>query len=499
MSIDSPPPKLTAIGLMGAAVVGLVLRFVVGLEPVWWLAWTAPALLLVLTFTAPERSWRALTSVAALIAVSANVAYYLRVMPVPVVLLVVAGQALLWVLVVSESRRAVLRWRTPWTALAYPVLWVAVDTLMAAVLPDGNWASLAYTQADVLPVMQTASLLGVAGVLFLLSLVPSAVATAVVLGRNTKHMAAMLAGTAALLAAALTFGIVRLATPAPDAPTTRFGLATVDDAIGLEATAPYVNAIRGHYDTHIAALASDGAHVVLLPEKIAVASEGDAAEWQSHLAEQAKTRGVWLSAGMAVQTPDGIVNDAWLFTPQGVLDASYRKQFMAPPERGYLPGRDYVVRQVEGARYGIAICKDMHFASFGRAYGQRQTAVMLVPAWDFTVDRGLGARMTAVRGIENGYLVVRAARDGQMTVTDAHGRILAEQDSGAMPGRRMRVDARVPAPVATLFTRVGNVLGWACVAAAGLLVWRTRVGRRPSHEIAIARPGGEVDVPHAQA
>ncbi len=465
---------------MGAIVAGVLLRFVVALEPVWWLAWLAPALLLVLAYTASGRSWRVLTLAAALIAVSGNVVYFLRVIPAPVVVLILAGQSLLWMFVVAESRRAVRRWRAPWTALVYPVLWVAVDTLMAVLLPDGNWASLAYSQADVLPIMQTASLFGVAGVLFLLALVPSAIATAFVLGRNTKGVVAMLAGTAGLLAAAVTFGISRLETPPPAAPVTRFGLAAIDDPIGLQAKAPYVNTIRAGYDQQIAALAAEGARVVLLPEKIAVASPADAAVWQAHLADQAKAHGVWLNAGMAVQTPGGIVNDAWLFTPNGGIEASYRKQFMAPPERGYVAGHEYTLREVEGARHGIAICKDMHFATLGRAYGQRRVAVMVVPAWDFGLDRWLGARMTAVRGIENGYLVVRAAREGLLTVTDARGRILGEQGSGPLPGQRLRVDAPVPPPVATLYTQVGNVLGWACVAIAAVVIWRTRVAEGPA-------------------
>ncbi len=474
MATPAARVELTAAGVAAAVVAGVMLRFVVGLEPVWWLAWVAPALLLTLAFTAGARAWRPLTVIGALVAVSANTPYYLRVMPVPIVLLVVAGQALLWMFVVSESRRALRRWPSPWSALAYPVLWVAVDTLMAALLPDGNWASLGYTQADVLPVMQIASLLGVAGVVFLVSLVSSVLATAVVLGRRARGMTGLFLGTAAAVAAVITFGVVRLETLRPTAPLVHLGLAAVDDAIGPSATASYVDRIRGHYDAHVAALAAAGARVVLLPEKIAVASEADAAAWQAHLAGQARAHHVWLGAGMAVQTAAGITNDAWLFTPEGRLDASYRKQFLAPPERGYVAGREFVVRDIDGARCGLAICKDMHFASLGRAYGQRQAALMLVPAWDFQLDRWLGARMTAVRGIENGYVVVRAAREGWLTVTDAYGRVVGAQESGAGPGTRLRVDAPVPPPQVTFYTRVGNVLGWTCVAAAVLLMWRTR-------------------------
>jgi apolipoprotein N-acyltransferase len=466
--------RLPASGIAVAVAAGFLLQFAVSLEPIWWLAWLVPAPLLLLANSAGASSWRVLTLAAALIATSSNATYFLQVMPVPIVILVVAGQALIWMFVVSESRRALQRWHSAWAAFAYPVLWVAVDTLMAAILPDGNWGSLAYTQSDVPAIMQVASLFGVAGVLFPVALLPSAIATAILPGRSRKSAIAMLTVTVALVGAVILFGLARLEGSRQGGATNRLGLAAIDDAIGLEAKAPYVDAIRREYEQHIAALAADGARIVLLPEKIAVATESAAIGWQKQLAAQAKTHKVWLNAGMAVQTKAGIENEAWWFSPEGKFEARYRKHFMAPPERGYLPGREYMVQEIEGTRYGIAICKDMHFASLGRAYGERGVALMLVPAWDFGVDGWLGARMTAVRGIENGYMVVRAAREGRLTVADAYGRVLAEQKSAAMPGRRLRVDLAVPAPLATLYTQIGNSLGWACVAGAAWLGWRTR-------------------------
>jgi apolipoprotein N-acyltransferase len=42
--------------------------------------------------------------------------------------------------------------------------------------------------------------------------------------------------------------------------------------------------------------------------------------------------------------------------------------------------------------------------------------------------------MTVVRGVENGYAVLRAVREGVLTVSDAYGNVLAERASSAMPG-----------------------------------------------------------------
>ena len=66
------------------------------------------------------------------------------------------------------------------------------------------------------------------------------------------------------------------------------------------------------------------------------------------------------------------------------------------------PGHENVVREIDGHRLGVAICKDMHFASLGRSYGKEHVAAILEPAWDFNRDGWMAARIAALRGVENG-------------------------------------------------------------------------------------------------
>ncbi len=118
----------------------------------------------------------------------------------------------------------------------------------------------------------------------------------------------------------------------------------------------------------------------------------------------------------------------------------------------------------------------MHFASLGRAYGQRHAAVMLVPAWDFDyLDGWIEARATSMRGVENGYAIVRASREGLLTASDAYGRILAEVPSSPMPGRSLLAKVVIAAQVPTLYTRIGNLFGWFSVAAAAVFLSLNRL------------------------
>ena len=453
----------------GAAVLaGILLRFVVGLNPIWCLVWFAPVPLLLLAFRFSEREARWIVTLAACIGTSSNFQYFRLVMPLLSIIVVIAAQTLLWGFLILATRRLVERYQAWWTVFVYPALCVATDTLMAALLPDGNWGSLAYSQAKFLPILPITSLLGTSGLLFLITLVPSALALAIAYGRSLRHAWIAYALTGLLLASSIAYGLVRLQRPVNGVEIT-FGLVSIDDAIGLKASAAYASHILQTYDQQITSLTAQGAQVIVLPEKVAVLTSPMALQWQQHFGALALQNHIWLEIGVGIFDEKGLTNWAWLFAPDGALASSYQKHHMAPPERRarYSPGTDYSVHTIDGYTYGLAVCKDMHFAALGRAYGQRHVAVMLVPAWDFNyVDAWMEASTTFVRGIENGYAVVRSSRESLLTVSDAYGRILAERPSSAMPGSSLLAKVVVANPVSTLYTRIGNFFGWLCVVAA---------------------------------
>ena len=457
--------------IAAALAAGLPLYWVLGPQPLGWLAWCAPVPVLWLALRSGRRDAAWMTLLAATLGLSSNVAYFRLLMPLPAVLAAIAVKALLWLLVVLATRRLVLRYRAGWTVLAYPVLWVAIDTLMAALLPDGNWGSLAYSQADNVAVLQVTALAGVPGLLFLLCLAPSALALLLAGGRAYAPAAF---ATALLLLAAFAGGAWRVhGAPAPTGPLA--GLVAIDDFIGPATPPARAQAIWDQYARHVERLAGQGARLVLLPEKIAVLAPAQADAVRRRFQALARGTGAWITVGIGVQDAAGRRNLAWLFAPDGSAPVSYQKHHLAPPEREFLAGSTYAVQPVEGLAMGLAICKDMHFAALGQAYGAAGAQTMLVPAWDFQLDAWMGARMTVVRGVENGYAVLRAAREGVLTVSDAYGRVLAERASSAMPGGTLLAPLPAHPSVATWAGWLGPLFGWSCVALGVLLLC---VGRR---------------------
>ena len=472
----SPPRSFARLSpLVAALATGFLLRFVVGLHPVWWLAWLAPVPLLLLAIRSGGREAYWLVFLATLVGISVNFHYRLSVFPLPIAIIATVKQALIWTLIVLQVRRLARRYQAAWTVLVYPVLWVAVDTLAVALQDSGNETSLAYSQVECLPVLQVTALGGVGGLLFLVTLVPSTLALALAYSRTWRRAWPAYAGTTLLLAAAVAYGLVRLQTPATGR-TTALGLVAIDDAIGPEASASYMKSIWDEYDRHIAALRAQGAEIIVLPEKIGRVTSATAALWQLHLGGLAAQHHVWLAAGVGIAERGAWVNRAWLFTPAGALAATYDKQHLAPGEHDYVPGDKLAVQSIDGHVYGLAICKDMFFAALGRAYASQAVAVMLVPAWNpGPEDARVEGWNTLTRGVENGYAVVRVAREGFMTVSDAYGRILAEKESRPLPGSSLLARLQVTARVPTLYSRTGDRFGWLCVAVSVVLL---AIGRR---------------------
>ena len=462
--------------LAAAIVIGIGLRFVVNLEPVWWMAWFVPGLLLALSLRAEGWAARGYVALAATIGVTANVPFFLTVMPLVPMVIVLTLQVLLWLFIIGTSRRIVRAFDRGWTVLALPVIAVAADTLLAHFTPDGNWGSLAYTQAEVLPVAQLASVFGVGGVLFVLLLVNSAIALAI--HRGLRMPGAKMAYVGAMLAVAgcAVFGAWRLQTPT-EGQEMALGIVSIDDFLG-DPNSQRSAEVWDQYQAKVSALAADGAKLVLLPEKINVLPTALAEQLKQRLSTIARGNRIWLVAGLGVDTGQQRRNEAWWFAPDGKLVTNYLKHFMAPPEREFVAGNEFPVNPIDGVTYGVAICKDMHFASLGRGFGAREAAVMLVPAWDFKRDAWMAAHMTKMRGVENGYAVVRSSRDGLLSVSDAYGRMLAEATSTSLPGTSLLAKVTVGPRVATIYTRMGDALGWLCVAGMLALVGGSFFRRR---------------------
>jgi apolipoprotein N-acyltransferase len=146
----------------------------------------------------------------------------------------------------------------------------------------------------------------------------------------------------------------------------------------------------------------------------------------------------------------------------------YNKQHLLPPmESNLTPGTGLVTLSRTNQKWGVAICKDMDFTPLSRQYGKAGVGLMLVPGWDFDLDRSWHGHMAVMRGVEDGFSVVRAAKNGYLTVSDSRGRIVAETRSDSAPFPALV--ASVPAAHgATIYLLLGDWFAW---LALGMLAF----------------------------
>ena len=454
--------RRTGLALAATLLSAALCYFGTSLHPQPWLTWLAP---LPLAWIAPrlKARWLAPAAFAAGTVGALSQWHYLHgviALPLGVIVPITLFPGVLMALCLLLFRRLLLRgWRVA-AVFAMPALWVAVEYVRALASPHGTFGSIAYTQMDLLPILQLASVTGLWGISFLLLLMPAAVA--VLSMRDTMRRTRWLvAGIAALaMTSTLAFGMARLYAPITD--SVRVGLASIEKPIRPDVSSPEGQALLDRYVAAIDRLAAAGARIVVTPETAFATSDATVPAF----AAAAERHGLVLAAGIdAKGAVGGERNAQWVFQPGGKSPATYAKRHLIPGfEAQYTPGTGYTM--LDGwPRIGLAICKDMDFHDIGRAYAARNAQLLLVPAWDFGVDGWLHGRMAIMRGVESGFAIARAARSGRLTLSDDRGRVVAEASSetrdaevvGDLPLRASR----------TFYVRWGDWFAWVDL---GLLV-----------------------------
>ena len=453
--------------IVAAVVSGGLFYFVFGLNPLWLAAWLAPIPLLLAAFHAGGREARLLAWLAVAIGLISEFAYYWKTTGPGATIVIVILFVLVWGWFIGRTRAAVVSSAHWLTLFAYPVILAAVDTLVSFFSPHGSAGSMAFGQMDFLPVVQIASVLGAPAIVFLVSLFASTVAVALYRGRGLSRPWLGYGLAAAILLSSLGWGEYRLRTTAPE-PSVKVGLVAIDEFVGPGMPA---HRIWEGYEQAIRDLAAQGAHIIVLPEKIFWVDPDDVADFQNKFSSLAREAGVYLVVGMRLNQPDRNRNVSWLFNPSGDLLAEYDKQHMVPYlENDLTPGHENMVRPIDGKPCGLVICRDMFFTRLTRAYGRLGVAALLIPAWDFNVDAWWASRVAALGGVEGGYSIVRSSRESYLAVSDQYGRVLSEKRSAKLPGSSLLAVMPLGPATPTPYARFGDVFGWICVACAVLAV-----------------------------
>ena len=465
------------ISVLAAVLSGIMFYLSQGFDNVWILAWFAPLPLLWLAY-GKTPTWQVMAASA--IAILASVGYLLQLSytpPLGILIPVLVAYVALFCTAVWFARFVQHRATPLATVFAFPACWTAFEFLMEIRSPNGSYGALAYSTMSAPVLIQSASLLGLSAVTFLICLFANTLAMAL----RPKREAAVAIGLGFLICAAnVVFGVVRLERPQPQ--TVR--VAGIVDQTALadawHAHSPAADReVTETYAREIRAAAEQGATFV-------VTSEGDMAsipdaqsEIVAPLVAVSRQTGVQIIAGFHSDTPPA--DFALSITPDGSVERYDKRHPVPGLEDRFTPGQ---VSGWLGHGRAMEICKDMDFAGTIRPDAAKGARLMGVPAGDFGIDQWQHGRMAVMRGVEDGFAMMRPAHDGLVIASDAQGRLVAAKKD-APTGLTMIVADLPLGPGPTLYARIGDVFPWLCVifslllgaqsmGAAGILARRPR-------------------------
>jgi apolipoprotein N-acyltransferase len=409
---------------------------------------------------------------------------------------------LLWTLPYAADCLVARRLRTWPRVLVFPVASTVMDWVIS-LLRVSTSGSPAYSQNDILPLIQIVSITGMWGLTFMIMWFASTMNMLWEHNFNWRPVRGMAGLYACVLLAAFLFGIARVNFAASAYQTVTVATITNDSAVSKGALAQFNwvtfyrltdeerAALRPKFEATVNQMfvrtetaLRRGAKIVGWAEESAWVLAEDEQNVLDRSSALAKRRHAYLEVSLGVFTRAKalhyLLNKAILIDNTGHIRWTYVKTHPVPFDEAFVtiagPGVLPNVVTPYG-RMSTAICYDTYFLTLIRQAGQNDVDILLAPSNDFRPLAVSASVMATYRAVENGFSMIRAAGKGISIISDYDGRLLGRQDyftnsSGIMltniPTRGVR----------TIYSRIGDLFAYLCLAALVLLTVRAFANRK---------------------
>jgi apolipoprotein N-acyltransferase len=386
--------------------------------------------------------------------------------------------------------------------LLAPAVWTATEYGRLTLFGGFPWVLLGYSQVSVLPIAQLASIAGVFGLSWVVAMVSTAFAHAATTGEHRRWF--VLAATLLVVAALQGFGEARLESTGLTTGGRPLRVGIVQGNVAQdEKWEPALAAdIFNRYLRLTRQAIEGGAKLVVWPESATpfyFGQPGVETETLQTLARQSGTA-ILLGSDQWERVPGlpaKIYNAAFLLEADGTTGGVYRKIHLVPfgeyvplkplfffvaplveAVSDFSPGTGVAVLPIATGRISTAICYEVVYPSLireGVAGGSELLTTITNDAWFGRSSAPYQHfAMAAMRAIEQGRYLVRAANTGVSGIVDPYGRVLLASDlfvEGAWVADVRLLDDR------TIYSRTGDLAAWLSVLLTlGALVpaWRRR-------------------------
>ncbi len=417
--------------------------------------------------------------------------------------------ALFGALLCAAERRALPLW------VAAPILWTSLEWLRAHLFSGFPWASLGYSQAGALPIIQIADLMGVYGIGALLVLVNGLLVEVLVTPSRWPRKA-LLAGVGILaVSAAWGYGAWRLQTYESEVrshpPQVESGVSrpvrialiqgNIDQAAKWnpgrqrEVVETYLTLTRQAVAPNPHGGPAKRPDLIIWPETATPFFFNRHPAYAGEIAALTREVGTPLLFGSPTSETDGsgaarLSNSAYLLSPTGQVVSRYDKMHLVPFGE-YVPlqrllffvgrmveaisdfraGEAHVVAPFNGGKLATVICYEIIFPHLVREFVREGAHLMTTITNDAWFGRSSAPYqhfdMAILRAVEHRIPVARAANTGVSGLIAPSGRVLVASpifEGGVWQGEvALRKET-------TIYTRVGDLFAYLCMGASAALL-----------------------------
>ncbi len=396
--------------------------------------------------------------------------------------------------------------------LAAPLVWVATELGRTYLYTGFPWVLVGYSQTEVLPIAQLASVVGIYGLSALVVGFNAALAAwgLDIVAPVARDGRARFAGPGSALTMAAvvitvaawgSWRIARSELTSAGSPV-RVGLVQGNVPQGEKWDPARASSIFASYLELTRQAIREGAGLVIWPESstpFSFEEDRQAADAVRQLAREGHADILLGSNQIERGSEPRFFNAAFLVGPDGAQKGVYRKMHLVPfgeyvPLKSLLffagplveavsafsPGTEATIFPATGGRMSTAICYEVVFPNLVRqsvAEGSQLLTTITNDAWfGRTVAPHQHFAQASMRAIENGRYLVRAANTGISGIVDPYGRVLAKSPlftQDVVVGEARFIEAQ------TMYTRVGDVVAYASLVLTigAVLAAGTRTGR----------------------
>jgi len=424
----------------------------------FYLLWIAPFPILFISFNVSQKISFLISFFAYLIGRLSWFSYLVTVATIVPAIIFTLALPLIFALIVILTRKAVIKIGN-WSAVfCFPVFFTCFEYLLILFSADGSAGSIAYSQSNVLPLIQIASITGILGITFVVTLIPSAMAISWYFRREKKQFRFATGISLLIIASVFVYGLIRVRKDIQQESIT-VGMTVLDEKLHNTDNHPDFKKETGiteAYVKEISKLAGQGAQLVVLPERAINVSKTNETDIIGMLGLSARTNHVFIVTGYTNFRNEYQRNSSLVINDKGIVVMDYNKTHLVKGlEEQFTPGSHLGLFKFNDVQAATAICKDLDFPGYIQKYGLHEVGFLCIPAWDFIKDDWLHSRMAILRGVENGFAEIRPARLGRLTISDRYGRVPFEASSSTK--KAASLIGKVPiAKSNTLYTRFGN-------------------------------------------